>query len=80
MELLKFQVADEIHRFGLDTPIALVLYNDTFRYVDHIVEGTPANKMPDSLQLISAGLVLHETTLGEFGKTLSKRETFDFAD
>lgn len=70
LELLKFQVREELKKNPVETTVMVLLDNENNQYIDHFIEGDYSRTPPNVIQQIMHGLKLFKCTLGDLQESL----------
>ncbi|MFL2098311.1 hypothetical protein ACEN4B_07865 [Marinilactibacillus psychrotolerans] len=73
LELLIFQVKEEIHRHGEEEDITLLLFNDTNEYLDHFINVEKEDSRQKKLEKITRKYSCYRMTLKDFYHFLLKK-------
>lgn len=65
LELLKFQVTEELEKFSVNSPVLIFMNEESGQYVDHFVEGDYSRTPPNIIQQMAYGVQLFKCTLGD---------------
>lgn len=70
LELLKFEVEDEIARYGLDTKIIVLYFKIDGNYLDHYIVDSTERYLPKQFVQIVKDINIYNTTLSDFYREL----------
>lgn len=70
LNLLMFEVEDEIFRFGADTKVTILYLKEDGQYLDHYVDSSEDRNPPQAITKLIEDIEFHKTTLSEFHKAI----------
>lgn len=70
LELLMFQVKEELKAFPGDAPVLVFINEETGQYIDHFIEGDYSRTPPNIIQQMTYKLKLFKCTLGELNQAI----------